>query len=371
MTLIFIVMAVAAFGSFLCSLWEASLYAVPTSRIQSLVDQGVRGSRRLLALRERIDRPISAILTFNTIANTIGASVMGTLVGKEFGETSVMVIVFPVIFTVIILIFSEIIPKTLGVLYADAVAPRSAFAIHALIVVLKPFVLMSEYITTRMRKAESNGGESVSEAHIIAQARLGVEQGSLLPEEGIWVQNVLALNEKTAHDLMTPRTVVYVLPAEMKLSQISAHSEHWAHSRLPVCRDNQPDQVMGIVYRRDVFDALATRAEEELSGMTIADLTVEVEFIPETLRANQVLKRFLSGRQHLFIVTNEHGGLEGVITLEDVIEEILGQEIVDTHDRHADMQEYARSLARLRMQRLSGGPPLPEEPGGETPSAQG
>lgn len=356
MTIIFAVMAVSAFCSFLCSLWESSLYAVPPSRIRSMVDQRVRGARLLLSLRERIDRPISAILTFNTVANTVGASVMGTLVGKQFGETSIMVIVFPILFTLIILVFSEIIPKTLGVLYADTIAPRSAFALHILIAVLKPFVLMSEYITRRMRQGGSaSESEAVSEAHIIAQARLGVEQGTLLPEEGVWVQNVLALNEKTAHDLMTPRTVVYVLPAEMKLSEVSAHSEHWAHSRLPVCRDNQPDRVMGIVYRRDVFDALATRSEEELASMTIADITVDVDFIPETLRANQVLQRFLTGRQHMFIVTNEHGGLEGVITLEDVIEEILGQEIVDTHDRHADMQEYARSLARMRMRRVNNG----------------
>lgn len=363
MTIILVVMAVSATISFLCSLWEASLYAVPASRVQSMVDQKVQGAETLLALRERIDHPISAILTFNTIANTVGASVMGTLVGKEFGETSPMIIVFPIVFTFIILVFSEIIPKTLGVVYADKVAPRSAFAIHLLIKILKPSVLMSEYITTRLRKSAVSGGESVSEADIIAQARIGVEQGSLLPEEARWIQNVLSLNEKTAHDLMTPRTVVYMMPEEMPLSQITPNSDHWAHSRLPVYRDNQRDKVIGVVYRREVFDALATKPRGELDGMTISDLMVGVEFIPETLRANQVLQRFLQGRHHLFIVTNEHGGLEGVITLEDVIEEILGQEIIDSHDRHADMQEYARSLAQIRIQAMSS--PHPGEDSGE------
>ncbi|MCC5875634.1 MAG: HlyC/CorC family transporter [Candidatus Sumerlaeia bacterium] len=356
MTLILVVMGVAACISFLCSMWEASLYAVPNSRVQSMVDQEVRGASTLLALRERIDHPISAILTFNTIANTVGASVMGTLVGKEFGQTSPMIIVFPVVFTFIILVFSEIIPKTLGVIYADRIAPRSAFAISILITVLKPGVIMSEYITTRMRRSTTTGGgESISEADIIAQARMGVEQGALLPEEAQWIQNVLTLNEKTAHDLMTPRTVVYMLSDDLELVDIDPQSEHWSHSRLPVCRGNQPDKVIGIVYRRDVFDMLATNPREEIAGKTISDLMREVEFIPETLRANQVLQRFLQGRQHLFIVTNEHGGLEGVITLEDVIEEILGQEIIDSHDRHADMQEYARSLAQIRIQSMNTG----------------
>lgn len=353
MTLILTVMVLSAFISFLCSMWEASLYAVPNSKVQSMVDQEVRGAKALLALRERIDHPISAILTFNTIANTVGASVMGTLVGKEFGQTSPMIIVFPVVFTFIILVFSEIIPKTLGVLYADRIAPRSAFAIRFLITVLKPSVIMSEYITTRMRRSSTTGGESVSEADIIAQARMGVEQGSLLPEEAQWIQNVLTLNEKTAHDLMTPRTVVYTLSDDLPLLDIDPQAEHWSHSRLPVCRGNQPDKVIGVVYRRDVFDTLATKPREESAGRTIGELMRDVEFIPETLRANQVLQRFLQGRQHIFIVTNEHGGLEGVITLEDVIEEILGQEIIDSHDRHADMQEYARSLAQIRIQAMN------------------
>jgi CBS domain containing-hemolysin-like protein len=308
---------------------------------------GSRGAVRLLAMRKKIDHPITAILTFNTLANTVGASIMGSMVASYYGGDSPAVWIYPIIFTVIILLFSEITPKTLGVILADRIAPRSALAIQFLIIGLKPFIILSESITSRIRRL-GGAAARVSEADIIAQARAGAEQGSLLPEEARWVNNVLHLNEKTAHDLMTPRTVVYLLPAELKLSQVSAHSKHWAHSRLPLCRDNDPDRIVGIVYRRDVFDALATRSREQLEATCLGDLMTPVDFIPETLPANQILQRFLASRHHMFIVTNEHGGLEGVITLEDVIEEILGQEIVDAHDEHTDMQEYARALARMR-----------------------
>jgi CBS domain containing-hemolysin-like protein len=348
--IIIIVVLVASSISFLCSLWEAALYAVPLSRIQGMVSENVRGAKLLLTLRERIEQPISAILTFNTIANTIGASIAGALVAQEYGPDSNAMYIFPPLFALLILIFSEIIPKTLGVAFADRIAPLSAYPIQGLIYILYPFVRMSQYVARRIRLAAQESEKTVSEADLIAQARIGVEEGSLLPEEALWVTNALKLNDKTAHELMTPRTVVYRLPAEMPLSLVQAHSEHWTHSRLPLCRDNDPDKVVGVVYRREVLDALLHRPEGERESIFLQDMMHPVEFVPETLRGNELLQRFLKGRQHLFIVTNEHGGMEGVITLEDVLEELVGAEIVDPHDLHPDMQEYARRLARRRTE---------------------
>lgn len=347
MILLIVVVVLSSSISFLCSLWEAALYAVPMSRIQGMVDEGVRGADRLLKLRERIDEPISAILTFNTVANTIGASMAGALVAKEFGSSHWMMIAFPPAFALLILLFSEIIPKTLGVTYADKVAPLSAYPLQGLIIVLKPLVRMSQYVTARIRSAAESEA-TVSEADLIAQARIGAQEGVITEEEARWVTNALRLNDKTAHELMTPRTVVYRLPAEMPLSMVTAHSEHWTHSRLPLCRDNDPDKVVGVIYRREIFDALLHGNGEE-EERTLEDFAHPAEFIPERLAGNEILRRFLRGRQHLFIVTNEHGGMEGVITLEDVLEEILGEEIVDPHDEHTDMQEYARRLAETRM----------------------
>ncbi|MBI1291274.1 DUF21 domain-containing protein [bacterium] len=347
MLIILLAMAVSSGVSFLCSLMEAALYSIPPSRIQTLVQQKVRGAELLLKLREKIDEPISAILTFNTIANTVGGILVGALVAAHFGADSPWVGAFAVVFTLIILFFSEILPKTLGVIYADVVAPRVAVVIQFLIVALYPMVKMSNYVTKRIRAAGEEKA-TVSEQDIVELARIGVEEGALIPEEEIWIRNALRLNEKTAHELMTPRTVVYRLPAELPLSMVTAHSEHWTHSRLPLCKDNDPDRVVGLVYRREVFDALLTLSDEEIESTKLSSLGHPPAFIPETMRGNEILRRFLEGRTHLFIVTNEHGGMEGVVTLEDVLEDLLGAEIVDHHDQHVDMQEYARALARKR-----------------------
>jgi CBS domain containing-hemolysin-like protein len=347
MTMILLAAAITASISFLCSLMEAALYSVPTSRIKTLIQQDVPGATLLLRLREKVDEPISAILTFNTIANTVGGIVVGALVAAEYGAGSPMVAVFAALFTMLILFFSEILPKTLGVTYADLIAPRVAVIIQLLIVVLYPMVRMSNYVTARIRSAGEEKA-TVSEQDIVEMARIGVEEGSLIPEEAVWIRNALRLNEKTAHELMTPRTVVYRLPSELPLTMVTAHSEHWTHSRLPLCKDNDPDRVVGIVYRREVFDALLNKSDEEIESMKLSELAHPAEFIPETMKGNEILRRFLEGRTHLFIVANEHGGMEGVITLEDVLEDLLGAEIVDHHDLHVDMQEYARALARKR-----------------------
>lgn len=349
--------------SFLCSLMEAALYSVPLSKAQGMAERRVTGAKLLVRLRERIDEAISAILTFNTIANTVGGALFGALAGREYGADSIATYSLVIAFTIMILVFSEIVPKTLGVTFADAIATKTAFIMWGLIVLLFPFVKASQYITRRIREAGAEK-KTVTEDDIISQAKLGVEEGALTPQEATWVTNVLRLNEKTAHDLMTPRTVVYLLPAELPLSMVSAHSEHWTHSRLPLCRNRQPDEVVGIVFRREVFDALASKDDEELKQVRLEELMHPVEFIPETLPADQVLNRLVQGRQHMFIVTNEHGGMEGVITLEDVIEDLLGMEIVDQYDQHVDMQEYARRLAERRRQGMQRGGSMPPQPAG-------
>ncbi|HMX62489.1 MAG TPA: hemolysin family protein [Candidatus Sumerlaeota bacterium] len=365
---IFSVALISSLISFFSSLMEAALYAVPTSRIQAMVDQGVTGAKSLLRLRERIDEAISAILTFNTIANTVGGAIFGALAGKEYGAESATTYILMAVFTLWILIFSEIIPKTVGVTFADVLAPKLAFLMNFLIFALYPFVKASQYLTARIRSAGAER-KAITEEDLISQAKLAAAEGTIQPEEAVWLTNALRLNDKTVHDLMTPRTVVYLLPAELPLSMVSAHSEHWKHSRLPLCRNRQPDEVVGIVYRREVFDALASKEDDELKTITLESLMHPVEYVPETLTVNQALQRLVKGREHFFVVTNEHGGLEGVITLEDVIEDLLGVEIVDAHDQHVDMQEYARRLAERR--RAGPSARTPQQPEAPTHDATG
>lgn len=355
MLAILIVTLVALSLSFISSIAEASLYSIPISRAQTMADQNVVGGKLLLKLREHIDEPIAAVLTFNTVSATAGGAIVGALVAKQFPDNNNALLIFTTFFTTAVLVFSEIVPKTLGVIFADAIAPKIAFVLQALIYMLYPFVKASKWMTGKMRSASAEP-KTVSKADIVAMARIGVEEGALIPEEESWIRNGFALRDKTAHAIMTPRTVVYRLPDELPMSMVTTHSEHWTHSRLPLCKNNDPDKVVGLVYRREVFDALLTKTDIELAAMKISELSHPVEFIPETLPGYEILERFLQGRTHLFIVTNEHGGMEGLITLEDVLEELLGKEIVDHKDEHEDMQEYARVLGERRrsgIQRVS------------------
>ncbi len=336
-TAITLVVATTLVISFLCSLWEAALLSIPPSRIEALRAEGNRGAKRLARLRADIDQPIAAILILNTVAHSAGAVWAGALVDKQFGHQ--WLTLFTVVLTLAILFISEIIPKTIGAVHATALAPRMAWSMDLLVRALWPLVYLCRGITHLLR----HGAEPhiTSEADILAMTRQSGKHGAILPEEARWVTNALKLNDVTARDLMTPRTVVFSMPVDLPIERVESHSAHWKHSRLPLVRDNQPDQVEGIVLRRDVFDALAA----DRTGITMRDLMKPALFVPETMTANHLIKTFIDARQHLAVVLDKFGGMEGVVTLEDVLEELLGEEIVDEHDIHVDMQEYARHRA--------------------------
>ncbi len=352
MLAIAIVTFLAAFLSFLCSLMEAAFYSIPPSKIEELRRNGDRNGERLARLREDVDEPISAILTLNTAANTLGASVAGALVANEFPTFEAAAAIYGLIFTVIILFVSEIIPKTLGVIYAPVVAPRMSRFLVWLIIIFLPFVRMSQLVTRRLRPQEEKTSQAPTEQEILALAQMGAEAGTLLPDEARWAMNALRLNDVRAKDLRTPRNAVFTLPADLPLNMISRQSKHWTFSRLPVVNNNNPDEVVGIVHRREVFDELVSRSPEELGQRTLRDLSRPAVFVPDSTRCNELLRKFLDNRQQIIIVTDEYGGMEGVISLEDVLEFLLGEEIIDPHDKYADMQEYARMLARRRLEKL-------------------
>ncbi len=347
---IVVITIVSAGTSFLCSLMEAALYSITRAKIEELRAAGSKGGERLAKLRANVDEPIAAILTLNTIANSAGAAFAGALVGMTFTEhAAAATAVYSVFFVLLVLYVAEIVPKTLGVTHADRLAPLMSLPLLWIIRVAKPFVVTGQLITRIIRRNHmKEEHHAPSENEILAMAEMGARAGTILPDEARWAVNALRLNDVTARELMTPRTVVYMLPADMPLSEVTVRSEHWLHSRLPLVQNNNPDQVEGIVHRRDVFDRLAGKTPGDLAGQTLRDLMQPPVFAPETIRCNDLLRRFIETRQHLLIVTNEFGGMEGVISLEDVLEYILGEEIVDAHDKHADMQEYAREVARKK-----------------------
>lgn len=322
-------------GSFICSLCEAALYSVSDTRVAAMVHDGVPGAKTLAKLRAHIDKAIAAILTFNTIANTVGAAVAGAIVGAKYGN--VWLGVFSGLFTLAILFGSEVIPKSVGVAHADYLAPRLAWVIEAMVIALYPLVLLCGMMTRRI--VGKRRVSAPTEHEILSMLRLAVRHGELPAHEAEIVANALKLDRFTVRQIMTPRSVVFALPHTMPLRSIEQHSEHWVHSRLPVVRDDKPDEVLGVVNRRDVFDMLV---HEEEGDKTLADVMRPVQFVKDDARADAALQRFLSGRQHMFIVVDEYGLFVGIITLEDVLETLLGREIVGEHDPVTDMQALAR-----------------------------
>ena len=335
--LVFFVCAVI-FVSATCSLAEAVLYAVPVSYVESLAQKGTVSGRILKDLRMRnVDRPISAILSLNTIANTGGAFLAGTAFIKVFGTQWEHY--FTIFITFSVLLLSEVIPKTVGVVYSRSLSGPVAIPLRFLVWIMYPLVEICRLVTRAFSKGRTT--DEVSEEEITSMARMGRRTGAIQPDEARVMQNILSLKRKTARDVMTPRTVVFALNATLTVEQAQQEAGIWHHSRVPVYEDDFED-VIGVVMRRDAFNALT-----EGRGQTpISELMHPVHFVAETVSLDRVLEMFLERQQHLFAVIDEYGGLAGILTLEDVLEEILGREIVDESDTVTDMRELARRRRR-------------------------
>ena len=340
-TLIVVVASLTLLASFLCSLFEAVLYSITPSQIGVLVAQQRPGSRRLAKMRADVEAPIAAILTVNTIAHTAGAAWCGALVGEEYGSASVGV--FAAIFTVLVLALTEIIPKSVGVRYANSLATKIVWPLQVMIWSVWPIVWIAEKAMGMLGGKEHAGP---SEDEVVVVSGLATEGGAMREEEHRWVENALALDKVTAKDLRTPRTVVETLDADMSLEQVAQQTGEWSHSRIPITEGGNPDKTVGLVHRREVIDALLS--EDHGNDLILRDLCHPLLFVPETMRGHELLQHFLKERVHLVAVADEYGGFEGVVTLEDVLESLLGEEIVDEHDEEKDMQVLARQRSRER-----------------------
>jgi len=341
MKIILTIVAISLAGSFLCSLFEAALYSVTPTRVEQLRRKGALGAKMLARLRTRIDEPIAAILTFNTITHTMGATWAGALVGEIYGN--VWVTWFSVAFTISILFVTEIVPKTLGVVHAGKLAPLSAWPIQGMIWLVWPFAWLSLQVTKRLTRGRTAQGPS--EEEVLIMADLALQAGRLLPKEKQLIVNALQLNDVTVRELMTPRTVVEYLPAPLTIAEMVTQSGQVVHSRLPVVEGPELEGTVGIAHRRELLEA-AARGEV---NRTVHEFARPATFIPGTTAANRALEDLLKQRQHLAMVVSERGEVCGVITLEDILEHLLGAEIVDEYDKEVDMQVAARRKARRRL----------------------
>lgn len=329
-----IITGISLLGSFLCSLMEAAIYSIPRSRIESLKQDGDPGGIRLARLRDNIDQPIAAILTLNTAVNVIGASIAGSLVARFYGDTWLGV--FSGLFTGGVLIFSEIIPKSLGVTYANSLAPRLSILIEFLIKILWPFVKMSLLITRLWGKDSHLNYPTEDDLKSLAQ--LTHHGGGILPEEAEIVTNALRLDEMKVKDIFTPKSVVQEMSDSTILGDIDLDSDYRHYSRIPVFTEGEPDNIVGVALRSDVYTALL-KGE---SNKTVRSIMIPPDNVQEDMYLNELLKRFIITRRHLFCVRNKKDEYMGIVTLEDIIESLIGEEIIDELDIHEDMQELAK-----------------------------
>lgn len=333
MTLILVVATLTLLASFVCSLLEAALYAITPAQIEVLRVRKAQNAERLARLQENIEEPIAAILTINTIAHTIGASVCGALVGAEYGSAAVGV--FAAVFTVLVLALTEIIPKSLGVRYAWQLGTRITWPLQLMIWLVWPLVWLARKAT---RLVAGSSGTGPSEEEVVALSRLAARSGVLSPEEHRWVRNALRLNRVTAGEIRTPRPVVETIPADTLIADVVKDPSRWVHSRVPVVAVEGDDQIIGLMRRREAFDAASSAG-----ALRVRDIMHAIEFVPESMSARVLLSKFVGQRVHMLGILDQYGTFQGVVTLEDVLESLLGEEIVDEHDVVEDWQAFART----------------------------
>ncbi len=324
-----------------CSVTEAALYAIPWSHIELLRKEGASSGLLLFKLRTDIDKPITAVLTLNTLANTAGAAIAGAAAVREFGSENMGY--FATFFTVAILLFSEILPKTIGVAYARQLAPLLAKPLAFTVKAFSPIIWITGSLAKLVRPETS--GPQTTEEDIQAMVSLTRRSGEILPYEESLIRNILALDNKCVEEIMTPRTVVFSLPTGMTTQEARTAKDFWHYSRIPVYEGDETEDIVGIVYRRDVLNALANDQDD----LPLSQLMRPVRFVTETLSLDRLLPKFLQSRVHLYVVLDEYGGVAGVVSLEDLMEEMLGKEIVDETDEFEDMRE----LARRQRERLT------------------
>ncbi len=330
--------------SFLCSVAETVLLSITPPFIESLRDSKPKRAALLQALRQdKVDRSLAAILTMNTISHTVGAIGAGAQSAVVFGSTWVGV--FSAVMTLAILFLSEIIPKTLGAVYWRSLVGVTTLFIRSLIVLLYPLVLASEAITRLITHGKSI--HRFSRDEFIAMAGLGEQIGALDEHESKIIHNLFRFRSLTATDIMTPRTVISALPEAMPIDEAQALAGRSAFSRLPVYRQDI-DDITGFVLK----DEILSQPAEAGTDVTLTAFKRKLPAVPGTLVLPKLLEFLLDQRQHIAIVVDEYGGTRGLVTLEDVIETLLGLDIVDEMDNVADMQALARQQWLKRAQAL-------------------
>ncbi len=336
MILIFILAAAFTIGvSAICSILEAMILSTTTAEIESLKKKYPTRGLKLEHYKLELEETSSAILSLNTIANTLGATIVGGLAVKIWPEDTNILIKISMIMTLGILFFSEIIPKNMGVIYRPTLQPILIYPLTLICLSMAPLSRFVAVIVRILLKPTAN--ETNNQEEIMLLAEKSAKDGTITANKHVMINNMLSLDNILVNEIMTPRTVVYSIDDQETVGSLIEKENNLPFARIPVYHE-QNDNITGTVRRRDILGAKA-KGDDHLS---ILELAHEALFIPDNATAEDALQTFLKNHQQLAITVNEFGSLSGVLTIEDVIESIIGQEIFEADDPAVDMRELAK-----------------------------
>ena len=357
--LLFVFVGIALAISFLCSILEAALLSIRETELEDRAQRGDAGAIKLLGIKkERLDDAISAILILNTIAHTAGVAGAGLQAGKIWPESPfVLGVVFPSVLTLLILVGTEIIPKTLGAVHAARLVRPVAWILSLMLWTMTPLLFLTRLVTGALASHER---QPVSRGELAAMVAVAASQGTLARQDSRLVSNALSFHKIRVEDVMTPRTVVAMMPTEATLQDFLDDEASVHFSRIPVYGEDR-DHVLGYVVRRDV---LAAAAHGSARDQSLDTFRREMIFVEHDVPVSEAMRKLIAEREHLAMVTDAYGGVAGLLTLEDLVETLLGVEILDETDKVADLRKEAVALREKRLQSrlLTRGEPAPKDP---------
>lgn len=331
MTLFLACIACTFIGSFLFSMLEAVILSVTPTFVELSLQEELSFAKKLKVLTKDIDRPLSAILTMNTAINTLGSFAIGIQAMKLWGEFYVAVI--SVAFSLFLLIFCEIIPKTIGASHWRSLTPFTTYAISLLVLATYPVVKFSEFTADIIGVGHKH---RITREEMIVSAEMGATHGTLNKKESTIIKNLLMLENIYAHDIMTPSSVLMALDWNRTVLDVTKEFQPIRYSRIPVYNEDL-DHIEGFVHRYKILEAVSRDHDQVL----LKEIMLPIHSVPETITVSAVLDQLIHRNEHIFIVVNDYGSTVGIVTLEDAIETLLGVEIVDEFDSIVDLRQYA------------------------------
>ncbi len=345
MGLLVLYFLIAVVVSFICSIMEASLLSVTHTFLAGKINEGKNFAKSLQKLKEKIDTPLAAILTINTFANTVGAVGVGVQAQKLWGNEYLSIV--SGILTVSILIFSEIIPKTVGASYWKSIAPVIPYFLKAMIYSpFYPIIILARFITKALKKKENQDVLSRSEFH--AMAEIGVKEGIFKKEESKILMNLMVFNKIDVKTILTPRTVVFAAEQTESIKGFIKNNKKIRFSRIPIY-NNDIENITGYVLKDDMMQYMI----DEKHDNKLESLRREIKVVNEQMPIIRLFYKLIEDKEHIAMVVGEYGEMVGIVTMEDIIETLLGTEIMDEFDNVEDMQLLAKKVWERKSRRLN------------------